>query len=80
MLGEHGVGLSGGQRQRIAIARALLKKPRLLIFDEATASLDDETASQIAQTVQKLKGKATVIFITHRVPQGLQADQMFHLR
>lgn len=58
---------------------SFIKKPRLLIFDEATASLDEDTANQIAQTVQKLKGRATVLFITHRVPQGLQADQLHRL-
>ncbi|MES2919586.1 MAG: peptidase domain-containing ABC transporter [Pseudomonadota bacterium] len=76
ILGEHGVGLSGGQRQRLAIARALLKKPRLLIFDEATASLDMETAAQIADTVNRLKGRATILFITHQLPRGLLPDRV----
>lgn len=79
MLGEHGIGLSGGQRQRIAIARALLKKPRLLIFDEATASLDEATAEQIAETVLKLKARTTVLFITHRVPQRLLTEKLYQL-
>jgi subfamily B ATP-binding cassette protein HlyB/CyaB len=73
-LGEHGVGLSGGQKQRIAIARALLKKPKLLIFDEATSNLDTRTAESLAQTINKLKGGATIVFITHAVPRGLQVD------
>ncbi|NLW80181.1 MAG: peptidase domain-containing ABC transporter [Desulfovibrionales bacterium] len=76
-LGEHGVGLSGGQRQRIAIARALLKRPRILIFDEATSGLDQLAAERFAATVNSLKGQATVIFITHQVPTGLQADELF---
>lgn len=80
MLGEHGVGLSGGQRQRIAIARALLRRPRLLIFDEATASLDETTAEQIADAVQMLKGRITVLFITHRVPSKLKAENLFKFR
>jgi subfamily B ATP-binding cassette protein HlyB/CyaB len=74
-IGEHGVGLSGGQKQRIAIARALLKKPKLLIFDEATSNLDSETAEQLAQTINKLKGEATILFIAHAVPRGLQVDE-----
>jgi subfamily B ATP-binding cassette protein HlyB/CyaB len=74
-LGEHGVGLSGGQKQRIAIARALLKKPKILIFDEATSNLDQQTAEQLAQTINKLKGAATIVFIAHIVPRGLQVDE-----
>ncbi len=75
-LGEHGVGLSGGQRQRIAIARALLKKPRVLIFDEATSSLDAPTAEHLAHTINQLKGKVTILLIAHALPRGLQADEV----
>jgi subfamily B ATP-binding cassette protein HlyB/CyaB len=75
LLGEHGVGLSGGQKQRIAIARALLKRPKILIFDEATSNLDQRTAESLAQTVNALKGSATVLFIAHQVPAGLQVDR-----
>jgi ATP-binding cassette, subfamily B, bacterial HlyB/CyaB len=75
-LGEHGVGLSGGQRQRIAIARAILKKPRVLIFDEATSNLDAPTAESFAQTVNQLKGKVTMLFIAHHLPRGLKVDEV----
>ncbi len=78
-IGEHGVGLSGGQKQRLAIARAVLKRPRLLIFDEATSSLDAQTAERFAQTVNKLKGAATILFIAHQLPRGLAVDEVFAL-
>jgi len=77
-VGEQGVGLSGGQRQRIAIARALLKRPRVLIFDEAVSSLDQQTAEHFAHTVNKLKGKVTMLFITHQLPKALQVDDVIH--
>jgi subfamily B ATP-binding cassette protein HlyB/CyaB len=78
-LGEHGVGLSGGQKQRIAIARALLKQPRILIFDEATSSLDEATAEQFAKTVNRLKGRVTMLFIAHQLPKGLKVDDVIKL-
>ncbi len=76
IIGEHGVGLSGGQRQRIAIARALLRKPRVLIFDEATSALDTATAESLARTVNALRGTTTLLFIAHHVPKGLHVDQI----
>jgi ATP-binding cassette, subfamily B, bacterial HlyB/CyaB len=78
-LGEHGVGLSGGQKQRLAIARAVLKRPRVLIFDEAASNLDAQTAERFAQTVNQLKGKVTIVFIAHQLPRGLQVDEVFTL-
>ena len=78
-IGEHGVGLSGGQKQRLAIARAVLKRPRVLIFDEAASNLDAQTAERFAQTVNQLKGKVTILFIAHQLPRGLQVDEVFTL-
>ena len=78
-IGEHGVGLSGGQKQRLAIARAILKRPKILIFDEATSSLDQATAEQFAQTVNQLKGQVTTLFIAHQVPRSLQVDEVVRL-
>ena len=75
-IGEHGVGLSGGQKQRIAIARALLRRPRILVFDEATSGLDLPTAEGVARTINQLKGEATIIFIAHQVPRGLEVDEV----
>ena len=79
-IGEHGTGLSGGQKQRMAIARALLKRPKVLIFDEAIAHLDGETAEQFSHTVNQLKGKVTVLFITHQMPDKLRVDNEIVLR
>ena len=76
-IGERGTGLSGGQRQRLAIARALLKKPKILIFDEAVSNLDQQTAEHFAKTINKLKGKVTMLFITHQIPRGLAVDEVF---
>jgi len=78
-IGERGVGLSGGQKQRIAIARALLKQPRILIFDEATSSLDAPTAEHFAATVNQLKGKVTMLFIAHALPKNLQVDEIVRI-
>jgi subfamily B ATP-binding cassette protein HlyB/CyaB len=78
-IGERGTGLSGGQRQRIAIARALLKRPKMLIFDEAISNLDQQTAEHFAQTINRLKGKVTMMFITHQVPKGLQVDEVVNM-
>lgn len=73
-IGERGVGLSGGQKQRLAIARALLKHPKILLFDEATSSLDAITEEAFAKTVNRLKGKITMLFITHQLPAALNVD------
>ena len=78
-VGERGVGLSGGQKQRLAIARALLKGPKVLIFDEATSALDSETAENFARTINALKGKVTMLFITHAMPKALKIDEVIQL-
>ena len=75
-IGERGSGLSGGQRQRLAIARALLKRPKILIFDEATSALDPQTAEHFAATVNQLRGKVTMLFITHALPKNLHVDEV----
>ena len=79
LLGERGTRLSGGQRQRIAIARALLKNPAVLVFDEATSNLDVETSEQFARTINQLKGTTTVLFIAHQAPRALAFDSVIRL-
>lgn len=76
-IGERGAGLSGGQKQRLAIARALVKKPKVLIFDEATSALDAPTANAFATTVNALRGKVSMLFVTHALPKTLQVDEIF---
>jgi subfamily B ATP-binding cassette protein HlyB/CyaB len=78
-IGERGVGLSGGQKQRLSIARALIKQPRLLVFDEATSSLDSNTAEHFAATINQLKGKVSMLFITHAMPKSLQVDEVVRI-
>lgn len=78
-VGERGYSLSGGQRQRIAIARALVRGPKLLILDEATSALDKETQSSICATLKKLSGKLTVLAISHRQALIDVADQAYRL-
>jgi ATP-binding cassette subfamily B protein len=74
MVGEKGVTLSGGQRQRIAIARALLKDPRLLILDDSTSSVDSETEAEIHQALERLMQGRTTFIIAHRVQSVMRAD------
>lgn len=66
IMGDRGVRLSGGQRQRISLARALLRKPTLLLLDEATSNLDAKNEQRIIEAMQELRGKMTVVFISHR--------------
>jgi len=78
-VGERGTKLSGGQRQRIMIARALVHKPRLLILDEATSALDPENAAAIGKTMEDLRGRLTMLAISHQTAMVETADRVYRL-
>lgn len=77
IVGEGGVTLSGGQKQRLAIARALLLKTEILLFDEATSTLDNETQTKIQEAINNLKGEYTILIIAHRLSTVIDSDKIF---
>lgn len=79
-VGERGVQLSGGQRQRIGIARALYRDPQLLIFDEATASLDNKTEASVIKSITNLKRKKTIIMVAHRISTLVNCDKVIEIK
>src|SRR4051812_5980768 len=81
LIGEGGVKVSGGEKQRLSIARALLRRPHLLVFDEATSSLDSLTEEEISQTIREVAvtGDAITILIAHRLSTVLHADRIYVL-
>ncbi len=78
-VGESGVKLSGGQKQRLAIARALLRKSSIIIFDESTSSLDNFAQENIKRSIDNLKGKSTVVIVAHRLSTIKNVDTIFFL-
>ena len=78
-VGDRGTKLSGGQRQRLGIARAVFTKPKLLVLDEATSSLDGQSESDIADSINDMRGEITVILIAHRLSTVKNADKVVYL-
>jgi ABC-type multidrug transport system fused ATPase/permease subunit len=78
-VGERGAQISGGQRQRLGIARAMFTKPKLLVLDEATSSLDGQTEADLSNALDKLQGSVSVVMIAHRLSTVRNADQVVYL-
>lgn len=79
IIGEGGVNLSGGQKQRLAIARALIQKTEIMLFDEATSSLDNETQSSIKKAIDNMKKDYTILIIAHRLSTIINSDRILLL-
>jgi ATP-binding cassette subfamily B protein len=78
-LGERGITLSGGQKQRVSIARAIIKAPKILLFDDCLSAVDTETEEKILKNLSKIsKGKTTII-VSHRVSSAKNADKIIVL-
>ena len=79
MVGERGLKLSGGEKQRMAIARTILKRPRIMVFDEATSALDTATEKEIQAALQEVSAEATTLVIAHRLSTVVDADEILVL-
>lgn len=75
-VGERGLKLSGGEKQRVAIARAILKRPAILVFDEATSSLDSTTEQAIQRTLKQISAQTTTLIVAHRLSTIIEADEI----
>ena len=79
VVGDRGIKLSGGQKQMLALARALIRRPRVLILDEATSSLDNESERLIQDSLDALAGSLTIVIIAHRLSTIYRADNILVL-
>ena len=80
LLGERGINLSGGQKQRLAIARAVIRDPRILVLDDALSSVDTHTEEEILHRLKKVMASRTSVIISHRVSTVRHADQILVLK
>jgi ABC-type bacteriocin/lantibiotic exporter with double-glycine peptidase domain len=78
-VGENGLRISGGQRQRVGIARALYRLPEILVFDEATSSLDAISESELVSEIEKLRGRASIVIVAHRLSTVMSCDRIYVL-
>ena len=78
-MGERGITLSGGQKQRISIARAIIKDPKVLLFDDCLSAVDTETEEQILNNLEKVSYNKTTIIVSHRVSSAKNADKIIVL-
>lgn len=79
LVGERGVRMSGGQRQRVAIARALYRAPSVIVFDEGTSALDNNTESELMEAIHRLRGEHTIIMIAHRLSTVQSCDRVVYI-
>ncbi len=80
ILGEGGVNISGGQRQRLAIAGAMLRDSRAILFDEATSALDNVTQAKIQEAIDNLQNDRTVVLIAHRLSTVIYSDRILYMQ
>lgn len=78
-VGESGIKLSGGQKQRLSIARAMLRKSKIVIFDESTSSLDNFAQEEVKKNIDLMKGESTIIIVAHRLSTIKNVDHIFFL-